>query len=345
MPHSPNRTGNGTSPQESSQHTRRLLQQLVGERNTLTLHKFIIDLCDGDHLKALLLEQLMYWSERSRSDDGEVAKSDADWHDEIRLSPRQMRRIREWLKTSGVADVARKRSAYYGGQPVYHYVLDWKVLEAKITGSLTQEPAKNASSELTESESSELNGPASSEGNGPASSFNTEPTQSLQKPRPADAGSVSAEGKSRYKSFAEQHPDLFDAELEDTKRAAVADLVADGAKRYINNTLKDQLERTVAHIFQTGGGEARVIARMLRGRPKKDDGQAWHDAAADFIDAEVDSDELLAWAQWYERKNPDTTLPKTPHKLAGSILYWRENAKRESSRTGSEYYGGYKIVG
>lgn len=162
---------------------------------------------------------------------------------------------------------------------------------------------------------------------------------------PASAESVSDAGKSRYKSFAEQHPDLFDAELEDTKRAAVADLVADGAKRYINNTLKDQLERTVAHIFQTGGGEARVIARMLRGKSSSKDGEAWREAGADFRGDPVEAEELTDWAAWYQRKYPDQSLTKSPHKLAGSILYWRENAKRESSRTGSEYYGGYKIVG
>lgn len=173
---------NRTTPQNPAQAettqerlTRRLLQQTVGDRNTITLHKFVIDLCDGDHLKALLVEQLMYWSERSRSDAGEVAKSDADWHDELRLSPRQMRRIREWLTKSGLCTIQRKRSPFYSGQPVYHYVLNWKVVQRLITAQIHAQISESESSELNEPASSEVNVPSSSEPDEPVSSF-TEPT-------------------------------------------------------------------------------------------------------------------------------------------------------------------------
>ena len=49
-------------------------------------------MCNGDHLAALLLSQILYWSDRTSDPDGWFAKSYADWHDEVALTERQIKR-------------------------------------------------------------------------------------------------------------------------------------------------------------------------------------------------------------------------------------------------------------
>lgn len=160
-----------------------------------------------------------------------------------------------------------------------------------------------------------------------------EPTVEPTTP-PASAESVSDAGKSRYKSFAERHPEMSEDDLETAKRAAMADVIDMSGSRYVNNTLKDALEKAVAHVFETGGGEARVIARFLRGQSSSKDGDQYREHCVDFRGAAVEADELVEWSAWYRETYPDRTLVRRPAALAGSILAWRDRggeSKRPSS--------------
>jgi hypothetical protein len=104
-----------------------LLSRLVGRGNTVVLHMAIVEALDNDHLAALFFEQLTYWSDRA---DGDwVVKTDDDWFQELRLSKRQLNRIREVLTERGLIETAVRRSKFYDGQPVLHYRLNQNGIE------------------------------------------------------------------------------------------------------------------------------------------------------------------------------------------------------------------------
>lgn len=310
---------------ETSQEnlTRRLLQQMAGDRNTITLHKFIIDVCDGDHLKALLVEQLMYWSERSRSADGEVAKSDADWHDELRLSPRQMRRIRDWLKKSKVADVARKRSPYYSGQPVYHYALNWKVLQAQVKAKLTAELDEPVSSELPKNASSEVNEPASSERDKALTSERDQPASSFTEPTP--------EPTTKHTEYA---PDA-NAPVPRTPPEKLADKPK--RKKSKANPRSAELEPDIiyetveTHIFGIEGtpdmpyqwsGRCGQITSWLKGAVASVDGQE-----VGKISRPAAPEHIKAFARAWVKEHTGAPLPRKPDRF---VEHWRAWASKQA---------------
>ena len=118
-----------------------MFNRFAGQSATLVIPRPYIDLCEGDHLAALLLSQILYWSDRTSDPDGWFAKSYADWHDEVALTERQIKRIvsgddRRKQKGFSLDTVGVKtklaRSDYYQGAATLHYRVDYDVLSAKI---------------------------------------------------------------------------------------------------------------------------------------------------------------------------------------------------------------------
>lgn len=80
----------------------------------------------------LLLSQIMYWN--SIGDDGNVraklikndktwiAKKKSEWHEEVRLSEKQVRRAEGILKKKGLVDIQLWK---FNGDPMNHYSLNW----------------------------------------------------------------------------------------------------------------------------------------------------------------------------------------------------------------------------
>ena len=111
-----------------------LLAQLVGKSNTVVIHTHIIKLLDNDHLSALFFEQLVYWSERTDNPEKWIAKTDADWFEELYLGKKQLIRIRSVLISFDLIETEVKRSKFYSGQPVLHYRVNLEGLESLLTG-------------------------------------------------------------------------------------------------------------------------------------------------------------------------------------------------------------------
>lgn len=122
----------------------RLATRLFGTGNVLVLHRFTLDLVGGDHLAALFLEQLLYWTERSRNEDGWVVKTYAQWEAEIGMSRKVIVRVADTLKPLGV-ETAVRRSPFHRMQPVVHYRVNLDVLGGAIRATL--ETAQRAISE------------------------------------------------------------------------------------------------------------------------------------------------------------------------------------------------------
>jgi hypothetical protein len=114
----------------------RLAARFFGTGNVLVIHRFTLDMLGGDHLAALFLEQLLYWTERTNDRDGWIVKTYEEWEAELGLSKYLVRRISDTLKPYGVeTDV--HRSPFHKMQPVVHYRVKLDALEAQINRALT----------------------------------------------------------------------------------------------------------------------------------------------------------------------------------------------------------------
>ena len=82
---------------KSSTNFRKQILDLLGENygdKTLVLcPTAFVKLLHGDHKAAILLSQILYWSDRTQDPDGWFYKSYTDWRAETGLSEAQIRRI------------------------------------------------------------------------------------------------------------------------------------------------------------------------------------------------------------------------------------------------------------
>lgn len=117
-------------------HMLALIKRFAGQANVLTIPRFFIDLCDGDHLTALLLSQIVYWSDRKSEEGGWFAKSYEDWYEELAMSQYQTNRASKKLKDEGLIETKLKRSPYHEYAPTVHYRVMWNALSKCIVEKL-----------------------------------------------------------------------------------------------------------------------------------------------------------------------------------------------------------------
>ena len=96
-----------------------LIARVAGQANILTIPRLFID-WTGDHISALLLSQVVYWSSRTADPEGWFYKSAKDWESELGISDYQLARATKKLVDAGVATKLRKVQ----GAPTLHYRLD-----------------------------------------------------------------------------------------------------------------------------------------------------------------------------------------------------------------------------
>lgn len=94
-----------------------LIQQFTGQKNILTIPATFVKFL-GDHASALLVSQLLYWTDRSK--DGWVYKRYTDWQDELGLSKKQVMRIKNSLEKKGFIET---KLCKVGDAPILHYKL------------------------------------------------------------------------------------------------------------------------------------------------------------------------------------------------------------------------------
>src|SRR6266404_6137354 len=96
-----------------------LIKQFTGQAQTLTVPKTFVRLT-GDHVVALVLNQILFWSDKTTAEDGWFFKEHADWRDELEISPDQLRRAVDKLAALGV----QRRLKKAGGAPKLHFRID-----------------------------------------------------------------------------------------------------------------------------------------------------------------------------------------------------------------------------
>lgn len=106
----------------------KLLVAFSGQQNTLTIPRPYIDLCDGDILAALLLSQCVYWTDRTKDENGWFAKSYQEWQDELGMTQYQVNRAAKLLKDMGLETKLRK----FNGAPTVHYRINMAVFSQCI---------------------------------------------------------------------------------------------------------------------------------------------------------------------------------------------------------------------
>jgi len=97
-----------------------LITKIVGQNNVLTIPRLFIDFV-GTHNSALFLSQLLYWTDKTKSEDGFVYKTYSEWYDELCLSKYEVMKCSNTLQKMGFLTTKVKKA---GGNPTVHYKLD-----------------------------------------------------------------------------------------------------------------------------------------------------------------------------------------------------------------------------
>lgn len=96
------------------------IRSIAGQSNVLTVPRLFLDLT-GDLSLAVMLSQLIYWSERTSRPDGFIFKSSADWYKEVGASDHAVRKFKTlpYIET---------RLLKANGSPTTHYRVNFELL-------------------------------------------------------------------------------------------------------------------------------------------------------------------------------------------------------------------------
>lgn len=108
-----------------------LIKRTSGQANILTIPRMYIDLLGNDHLAALLLSQMVYWSDKTKRKDGAFYKTYADWTDELAMTQYQVTRATAKIQSLH-PDLLERKVKRAHGVPTNHYWLDVDLLSSLI---------------------------------------------------------------------------------------------------------------------------------------------------------------------------------------------------------------------
>jgi hypothetical protein len=129
------------------------IKAISGQANILTIPRLYISILDGDINAALLLSQIIYWSDKTVRADGYFYKTYNDWEDELGLSKYQLSRAAEFLKAKNLISTKTRKA---NGSPTIHYKADMQAIQKAIVRFLeSKETSLSESKETSLSESKE----------------------------------------------------------------------------------------------------------------------------------------------------------------------------------------------
>lgn len=109
---------------------RTIISQMSGQENIVVVPKLFVKLT-GDLTTAILLNQIVFYSDKSKRKDNFFYKTYKEWEEEICLTERQVRYSTKKLVSSGYVETALKKA---NGAPTVHYKLDFdKLLDSILT--------------------------------------------------------------------------------------------------------------------------------------------------------------------------------------------------------------------
>lgn len=109
---------------------RTIISQISGQENIVVVPKLFVKLT-GDITTAILLNQIVFYSDKSKRTDGFFYKTYKEWEEEICLTERQVRYSTKKLVNEGLVETTLKKA---NGAPTVHYKLDYnKLVESILT--------------------------------------------------------------------------------------------------------------------------------------------------------------------------------------------------------------------
>jgi hypothetical protein len=124
------------------------IKAICGQANILAVPHVFVDFT-GSLDCALLLSQIIYWSERTQDPAGWFYKSHQDWLAEIGLSEYRVRKSVKKLAALGILETAVKRAPT--GNPTCHYRLDWPAFSETFLNFLQVRSPKKCANETEKS--------------------------------------------------------------------------------------------------------------------------------------------------------------------------------------------------
>lgn len=104
-------------PAPSKNPVLQTMLMMVGQSNVITIHRPLVDFLDGHLEAAMLLSQLLYWTPRSVM-AGWIAKTDAEFQEELCIKRYSVRAAREMLEKLGLIETDVRK---FNGFPTQHY--------------------------------------------------------------------------------------------------------------------------------------------------------------------------------------------------------------------------------
>jgi len=96
-----------------------LIRSFVGQAHVLTIPRAFIDFT-GDIPSALMLAQLIFWTERATRPDGYIWKTYQEWERELSLNKYHINKAANNLKKMNLIKTIVRKA---GGNPTVHYLL------------------------------------------------------------------------------------------------------------------------------------------------------------------------------------------------------------------------------
>ena len=127
-----------------------IITQFSGQNNIIPIPTIYIRIIE-DYPSAALLNQMIYWSDRTSRKDGYFYKSYNEWYEELHLTEYQVRRATKKLKSFGFVDTALKKA---NGAPTLHYKVDTKEVSEWILKKLKNGNLRNSRMDSEETQES-----------------------------------------------------------------------------------------------------------------------------------------------------------------------------------------------
>ena len=125
-----------------------VIASFSGNERHITVPKIYLEIT-GDFNTAALLNQMIFWSDKTKRKDGFFYKTYLEWEDELTLSEYQVRRAVKSLKDKGLVETKLKKA---NGSPTIHYKINMDVLSDSIIKKLKNRNLTNLSNDTKESE-------------------------------------------------------------------------------------------------------------------------------------------------------------------------------------------------
>lgn len=123
-----------------------LILSFSGTYNVLTIPKIYLQFFK-DYNTASLLNQIIFWSDKSKRKDGYFFKTYDEWEEELCLTKYQVRRSTEKLKELGFVETKLKKA---NGSPTLHYKFVSEVFADSIVEFINNGKLRNLTNESKE---------------------------------------------------------------------------------------------------------------------------------------------------------------------------------------------------